>query len=585
MKYQLANSTSKNTSVIGALRRFWPLLRADALALYGALFAILVSSLANLVAPLIIGFAVDNYIQTKQYPGVLQTAAVLLVIYVLAAAATYIQTKLMGTVGQKLLFTLRSEIFTKLQSLPLAFFNQNKAGDLISRINNDTDKLNQFFSQALMQFINNAFLMIGAGIFLVVLNFELGTVTLLPAVGLFVCMQFLSVWIKKQNAISLHAVGDLSAEISESLNNFKLIAVFNRRDYFRTKFETVNAVSYQSAIKAGLANNSLNPVFGLASNVAQLIVLFYGCLLITRGQLSLGLLVSYLSYVSKFYDPVRQIASIWSTFQVALAGWDRIAEILHFKSDLEIVPKNTQKKTTTELLTFDNVSFSYDDGKEVLHAVSFTLQPGKTYAFVGPTGGGKTTTASLMSRLFDPTIGKVLFQGQDLRSLTEVERTQKIGFILQEPFLFSGTVHDSILYGNAELQHLTVAALNQLLQDFGLAELLQRFPQGLATEISSKGETISLGQQQLIAFMRAVLRKPELLILDEATANVDTVTEKLLDEILTKLSKQTTKVIIAHRFNTIENADEIFFVNDGEVQKAGTLEHAMQLLLDQKSAS
>lgn len=587
MNYQLTSTTDQKTSILSALRKFWPLLQTEKLQLLGAVFAMVVSSVGNLLSPFLIGKAVDSYIQTKQFDGVLMIAGILFVVYVATAIATYFQTKLMGGVGQRVLFRLRSNIFTKLQSLPLMFFNQNKAGDLISRINNDTDKLNQFISQALMQFLSSVFLMVGAAIFVVALNPRLGIASLIPAAILFVFTQFISGWMKTRNATSLRATGDLSAEVQESLENFKLIAVFNRRDYFRSRFQEVNEANYQSAVSAGVANNTLIPIYGLASNIAQLTVLFYGITLILQGEMSIGLLVSYLTYVTRFYDPIRQIASIWSTFQVALAGWDRVAEILNLRSDVEVVPTLAKKNQspTQALLSFDHVSFAYDDGKEVLHDISFTLERGKTYAFVGPTGGGKTTTASLMSRLYDATKGQVLLDEQDIRSVEESVRTQKIGFILQEPFLFSGTVHDNILYGNSIYQDLKPKQLEGVLKEFGLQELLHRFPEGLETKVTSRGDTLSLGQQQLIAFIRAVLRKPELLILDEATANVDTVTEKLLDEILAKLPKETTRVIIAHRFNTIENADEIFFVNAGKVKKAGSLKHAMELLLKEKRGS
>jgi ATP-binding cassette subfamily B protein len=213
------------------------------------------------------------------------------------------------------------------------------------------------------------------------------------------------------------------------------------------------------------------------------------------------------------------------------------------------------------------------------------LQPGKTYALVGPTGGGKTTTASLMARLFDPTEGTVLLDGKDIRSFEPNERVKKIGFILQEPFLFSGSVRDNIVYGNAEYADMSSAQLQKVLEQDGLTSLLERFSEGLDTKVASSGDSISLGQKQLIAFMRAALRHPELLILDEATANIDTVTEQLLQEILDKLPKSTTRVIIAHRLNTIENADEIFFINGGEVTVAGTLEHAVEMLMSGKRES
>jgi ATP-binding cassette subfamily B protein len=220
-----------------------------------------------------------------------------------------------------------------------------------------------------------------------------------------------------------------------------------------------------------------------------------------------------------------------------------------------------------------------------LKDASFVLQRGRTYALVGPTGGGKTTTASLMARLYDPSSGAVLLDGRDIRSFSPEERTTRIGFILQEPFLFTGTVRDNIAYGNPKYRDLPSAELVEVLRKNNLAELLVRFEQGLDTKVTSSGDSVSLGQKQLIAFMRAALRNPELLILDEATANIDTITEQLLQEILDKLPASTTKVIIAHRLNTIANADEIFFVNAGSIVPAGSMEHAMDMLLHGKRES
>jgi ATP-binding cassette subfamily B protein len=231
------------------------------------------------------------------------------------------------------------------------------------------------------------------------------------------------------------------------------------------------------------------------------------------------------------------------------------------------------------LITFKNVDFRYPDSKNILHNISFSLEKGKTYALVGPTGGGKTTTASLIARLYDPTEGQVLLQGRDIRSYSAEERTQKIGFILQEPFLFTGTIKENILYGNKKYADYTSAQLIEVMEKASLHTLLERFDEGLDTKVVSGGESVSLGQKQLIAFMRAVLRDPELLVLDEATANIDTVTEQLLEEILRRLPEETTRVIIAHRLNTIENADEIFFVNAGEITRAGSFNHAMNMLL------
>ncbi len=259
------------------------------------------------------------------------------------------------------------------------------------------------------------------------------------------------------------------------------------------------------------------------------------------------------------------------------------------ESDLVTHPAETPATngngTVHSLLEFRDVSFSYPGGKDVLRHNSFRMEKGKTYALVGPTGGGKTTTASLIARLYDPTSGSVVLNGRDIRTFTPAERAQKIGFILQEPLLFSGTVRDNILYGNAQYQDYSNEQLVAALRESGLDALLSRFDEGLDTKLASTGDGISLGQKQLIAFIRAVLRNPELLILDEATANIDTVTEKMLEDILRRLPETTTRVIIAHRLNTIENADEIFFVNGGEITRAGNLQQAVNMLLEGKRVS
>ena len=549
-----------------------------------AFLAMLITAVLNLAGPIIIGHTVDNYIQTGRFHGVLVFSVILLAMYIIALVAGYLQTKLMGSVGQRMLYNLRNSVFQKLQELPYDFFNQNKTGDLISRINNDTDKVNQFFSQSLMQFLRAILIMIGSGIFLLSINPELGAATLLPALFIWGLTKFLSPWVKKKNAVNLKSVGYLSSEVQESLNNFKVVVAFNRRDYFRKRFAIANSDNYSTSVKAGIANNLFLPIYTLFSNIGLLIVLALGIYFISIGQFTIGLLISFIAYVNSFYNPLRQLASLWANFQLALAAWERIGKILELESNLPVVESDYFDETAT-LVSFRDVSFSYPNGSEVLHNITFNLKKGKTYAFVGPTGGGKTTTASLISRLYDPTKGKVLLEGRDIRSYSAEERVKKIGFILQDPFLFSGTIRENILYGNEEYQTLQNGELTKIFRESGLESLLQRFENGLETKVNLSGDGISLGQKQLIAFMRAVLRKPDLIILDEATANIDTVTESLLDDILQKLPATTTKVIIAHRLNTIENADVIYFVNTGNVTRAGSLSDAVDMLMKGKMAS
>ncbi len=587
MNYNLnkpSEKPEKKVSNLASLRKLILLIGEERRNLVVAFAFIFLNSGLSLLGPWLIGHTIDTYVQSKQLHGVMVFAGILLVLYSIAFVVNYIQMRLMGGIGQRMLFSLRNAVFSKLQELPVDFFNQNKAGDLISRINNDTDKVNQFFSQSLMQFIGSLFTMTGAGIILLSINLPLGIAALTPALIIFVFTKAVSPWIKRRNAESMKSTGMLSAEIQESLANFKVIVVFNRRDYLRKRFEEVNRQNYTKAIKAGIANNIFTPVYTLAGNMGQLIVLALGIYLIGTGHFSIGLVISFIAYINNFYNPLRQLAALWSNFQVAMAGWDRISSLLSLKTNLLVID-NPERDTSTSLIHFRNVSFSYPDSKEVLHKVSFELEHGKTYAFVGPTGGGKTTTASLIARLYDATRGTVLLDGKDIRSYEPEERTRKIGFILQEPFLFSGTIRDNILYGNEEFRDYTNEQLISTIFDAGLGTLLERFDEGLDTKVQTSSDGISLGQKQLIAFMRAVLRKPEILILDEATANIDTVTEQLLDSILTKLPEKTTRVVIAHRLNTIENADEIFFVNTGKIIRAGSMTDAVNLLLHGKVES
>ena len=582
--YQATDQKEKKKSTFSVLKKLFTFIHNEERNLVVAFIAIIMNAALNLLGPYLVGYTIDHYVKEKIYSGIMMFSGILVALYITAFFSNLLQMRLMGSIGQRMLYSLRNSLFTKLQELPVDFFNQNKTGDLISRINNDTDKVNQFFSQSLMQFIGNLITMIGSAIFLLSINLFLGFAALIPAIVVLVFTRIISPWVKRLNAASLKATGGLSSEVQESLNNFKVIIAFNRRDYFRKKFEESNLENYNTSVKAGIANNVFQPLYGMAANIGQLVVLALGIYLVTTGHFTVGLIISFLAYVSNFYNPLRHLAALWASFQVALAAWDRISQILRMENNLLVV-NHQVKDHSAPFVSLKDVSFTYPNGKEVLHHVNINLEKGKTYAFVGPTGGGKTTTASLLSRLYDSTKGSILIDGVDIRSYTPEERAQKIGFILQEPFLFTGTVRDNIVYGNSNQKDLTNGKLAEAIKETGLESLLERFDQGLETPVQTSGDGISLGQRQLIAFMRAVLRKPELLILDEATANIDTVTEHLLEDILKKLPDTTTRVIIAHRLNTIESADEIFFVNSGEVIPAGSMQHAVDMLLSGKRES
>lgn len=566
MTYQL--SDAKSVQATDALRRLWPLLRPQRSLLTMGMAALISNTVLALSAPAVTGYAIDHYVSGHDLGGLARSCILLLFLYGSAGVAAYFQSVWTGTVGQQLLFRLRKLLFEKLQQLPLSFFQVNQSGDLISRLNNDTDKINLFFSQALMQFVGGLITMLGSACFLLALNPRLGLVALSPALFLLFLTRLSAPFTRGRNAESLQSLGNLSAESSDSLENFKVVVAFDRQDYFRERFERANQANYRSALKAGVANRLFIPTYAFCSNLAQLIVLLYGLEQVARGELTVGMLIGYLVYVIRFYDPVRNMASLWATFQTAMAGWDRIHAILSLQSNLLVLPPSQPARENPAFrLEVRGVHFGYVAEREILSDVHMNLEPGKSYALVGPTGGGKTTTASLMARLYDPDRGEILLDGRDLRTYSADERSRKIGFILQEPFLQAGTLRENFGYANADYR-------DELIAEMQMESLLLNFPQGLDTQVVG----LSLGQKQIVAFLRAVLRRPQLLILDEATANIDTVTESTLSSILERLPEDTTRVIIAHRLNTIARADQIYFVNQGRVQLAGSMADAVKML-------
>ena len=588
MDYALKTSDGKTQeSLSSAWRALKPLLGDERRHIVVAVACVTVSTAANLLGPVITARIIDTAIKHGDYGLLLRDAGLLAAVYLVGLAAMYLQTLRMGTVGRNVLFKLRGQLFTQLSRLPVAFFAQNRAGDLISRVNSDTDKINQFFSQALMQMFGSLFRVVGAGILLLVLNWELGLIALAPALAMLVITRVLSPWVKHTNRKSLESLGALSGDVSESLANFQVIVAFNRVDYFREKFDAANQTNYRASVKAGVASGVFAPLYTLAGSAGSILVLGFGVWLILHGQLSVGLLVGYLLYVSSFYDPLRQLATVWSSLQTMMAAMDRVSEVLTLEPNVVQIPDaGKAARQPGALLTFEDVGFAYTGGKPVLDKVDLTLERGRTYALVGPTGGGKTTTAMLMARLYDPTHGTVYLDGRDIRTFSAAERAKKIGFILQDPFLLTGTVRDNIVYGHPDLGGIDSGALAERMTALGLSGFLARFGEsGLDTPVTGAGDGLSLGQKQLVAFLRAVMREPEILILDEATANIDTVTEQMLEEVLAKLPASTTRVIIAHRLNTIQNADEIFFVGGGAVTAAGSMARAMDMLLGHERTS
>lgn len=561
--------------------------------LFYAMLLTLGNAFSQIATPFLIGYAIDNYIKTFNFSGLLTVIGGLLVIYLFSATANYFQQVVMGDETQKALYNMRGTLFDKVLELPIAFFNQNKIGDLMSRINNDTEKISQFLSDSFVRFVGSTVTLTGIAAFVLYLNLKLGAVLLAAAVVLIAISRLLSPYLERVNKESSRSLATFTAGVQENITNFKAIVAFNKRDYFEEYLGNLSTKTYKASLKAGFGNKILEPIYDFGGFIAQISVLCVGIYFISTGQITVGLLITFISYAIRFYDPLRYMATILSELQVALAAWGRIQDILNLKNNIIAMPNEECEEShihkvehdQKELMMFDDVTFGYTKEKEILHRVSFNLEKGKTYALVGPTGGGKSTLANLMSRLYDPTGGVIYFKGKDIRTMDDATRSEHISLILQDPYIFEGTVLSNIVYGNPALEGKTHDEMVELSKTEGLDYLTSRFEKGLDTPIDTGGENISLGQRQLISFLRIALRKPDILILDEATANIDTITETYLQKVIDNLPIETTKVIIAHRLHTIQKADFIFFINGGNVEHAQSLEEATQLIKDAKRAS
>jgi len=584
-QYNLLNSTESKTP--STLAETWhtiqPLFIGEGWNMVIIVFTVLINIGTSVATPYIITRAIDGPIANKDIQTLAIMSGGLVLLFIISAIAAYGQARIMGYVSQRVLFRLRGTVFSSLQSLPIDFFNRNKAGDLISRINNDTNKINQFLSEGVLRFTSLFFSLIGIAAMMLYLNWQLASIVLLLTGVIILITRIATPYIEGINKKSLVDQGSLSSEIQEGLTNFNALVAFQIQDYFKDHFTSISEKVYKAKIKANILNEGIAPLYSFTAHIAQIILLIVGVQFILAGSITIGLLIGFLAYAQKFFEPLRILGSIVGSLQSALAAWTRVREIISLESNLIIEEANDNSENkSNELLAFKDISFGYDEDM-IIHNMSFILEKGKTYALVGPTGGGKSTTASLMARLYDPQQGIIELKNRDIRSYTEEERTNSIGFILQEPFLFTGTIGDNLRYGNSELLNSSDEELLEKLKSHNLTELMDTFDNGIETIIENNG--ISIGQKQIISFIRTLLREPELLILDEATANIDTVTEQNLQSILSQLPDTTTKVIIAHRLNTIKKADQIFFISGGILTPAEDFDSALNLIQNQEGGS
>ena len=572
----MANTTAEKASdrrttarrLIGELRPYRPRIVA-------ALGLIILSALAQAVGPLIIGRAIDRAIGPGDRRALLFYMLALAGVYVIGAVAARGQTRQVGEIGQRVLAGLREGIFDRLQRLPLTYFDRRPVGDLISRVTNDVDTLNQFLSQGLTQLLGQLFSLVGIVVTMTLLDWQLALVsfTIIPVMLLTTNLFASRARIAFRR--TRETVGDVTAELQEEIVGVRQAQAFNRTEFNIARFRQRNEANRSANVQATGITSAFAPAIDVLSTLSTALVIGFGGYLVYRDRMTVGTLAAFLIYVQQFFRPIQLISQVYTQAQSSLAGAERIYTILDEAPEIADAPDATVLGQIAGGITFEGVTFGYDAARPVLRDVTFTVEPGQTLALVGRTGAGKTTIASLIPRFYEATGGAVLIDGRDVRGVTRASLRGQIAVVLQEPFLFSGTIAENIGYGKlgASREAVEAAARATDAHDF-----ISALPQGYDTPLGEGGGNISQGQRQLIALARALLADPRILILDEATANIDTRTEATIQSALATVLAGRTSVIIAHRLSTIRGSDLILVIEDGEIVERGN--HADLLALD-----
>jgi ATP-binding cassette subfamily B protein/subfamily B ATP-binding cassette protein MsbA len=548
-----------------------------------SLIMVLITAASQGAGPFLIGRAVDVALAPAAGAGaaasdniasLAQIMVTLAAVYLAGMLATRYQIFFMAKAGQNLLADLRQELFEKLESLSLQYLESRQAGDLMSRLVNDIDALNNFFSQVLVQMIGALFALIGIAAAMLAVDWRLGLAVLVMLPVLWLVTNVFARMARSAFRRTRETLGDVSADLEEELGGVKVAQAFNRTGENARRFASRNAANRDANVSATAVTSAFTPAMDVLSTLDLALVAGLGGFLAIQGLITVGVVVAFLQYVQNFFRPIQTVAQMWTVAQSALAASERVFDLIDREPEIQDAPDATELTQVSGRVSFEGVWFGYEDETPVLCDVTFTAEPGQTVALVGPTGAGKTTLVSLIPRFYDVNSGKVCLDGKDVRAVTQRSLRTHMGIVTQDPFLFSGSMADNIRYGrlDATEEEVVAAATAANAHDF-----ITRLPEGYQTEIGERGKLLSQGQRQLIAIARAILANPRILIMDEATASVDTRTEVLIQRALHNLMQGRTSFVIAHRLSTVRNADQVLVIDDGRIVERGMHHELMQL--------
>lgn len=555
------------------LKRIWSYLKKQRIGIISSIFLVIVSSILNLLGPLLIGIIIDEHILKLDIDGTIRMVIVLSGIYIVSSIFMWLQTFVMIRVSQKTIQQLRQHLFEKFQLLPLSIFDKRQQGDLMSRMTNDIDSLNAALSQSIIQIISTILSVVGTTIAMFYLNWFLAIVTLL-VIPIIIWSTKLIIKRSSKNYVQRQKdLGNLNGFIEETISNSSITTLFGKEEQTIAQFKQSNEKLRASALSADITSGFLGPINNFINNFGIGLVIGVGALMVLGNfGVSIGVIASFVTYSRQFFRPINMLSTLLNTFQSAIAGAERVFEILDENEEVADVPNAISKKCYDGDVEFRHVQFYYQNNKPILHNLSFHAKAGETIALVGPTGSGKTTIIQLLNRFYDTTEGEILIDGNDIKQYKMENLRDHIGIVLQDTYLFSGTVRENIRYGKLTASDEDVERAAKIAYAHNFIKYL---PEGYDTILVSGGLNLSQGQRQLIAIARAILEDPDILILDEATSRVDTMTEVHIQKGLNNLMKGRTSFVIAHRLKTIENADNILVIKDGAILEQGNHEELM----------
>jgi ATP-binding cassette subfamily B protein/subfamily B ATP-binding cassette protein MsbA len=481
--------------------------------------------------------------------------------------ATREQIFRLGTAGQRAVYDSRSDVIVHIESLDVGYFESVESGDLMSRLINDISQVDSFLSQGFRRVLGSAVGLAATLAAMLWVNWRLAFATLLVVPVMIGVTRLFGLIARRAFRTRQEAIGEVSATLAEELGGIKVAQAFNRTDRNRSEFTQRNAANRDANVSAAVVSSAFSPVLAIISALATALVAGYGGYLAMVHVVSIGVVVAFFSYARQFFNSVSQLSSLYSDTQAALAGGERVFALLDTVIEIGDAPGAAAAGRLSGAITYRGVHFSYGTGSEVLHGIDLEIEPGKTLAIVGPTGAGKTTLVNLVPRFYDASSGSVFIDGSDVRSFTLASLRRNFGIVLQDPFLFSGTVADNIRYGAPDATDEQIRAAVRI---SGATEFIDALPSGIETSVLERGGSLSTGQRQLIAFARAIVGDPAILILDEATSSVDTRTEMLIQRGLKSILQGRTALIIAHRLSTVRDADRIVVLEAGRIVEKGT---------------